>query len=118
MSPDQRQQVRQILIADRGAMRDTLKQLRAAHEALADELFAVGPLTDADVQPQVQKIAALHQQLVEHGTQVMLKVRTVATPDQLAKAAATKQKVDQLRDQIRALLGEPAGGDDDLPPPE
>ena len=116
LTPEQRTQVRQMLIADRGRMRDTARQLHAAHEALADKLFAGGTLTQADVAPDVQKIAALHQQLVEHGTSVMLQVRASATPEQLAKAAAAKQKIDQLHDEIRTLLGKPSPeGDDDLP---
>ena len=116
LNPDQRAQVRQILIADRGTMRDTARQLRAAHEALADKLFAGGTLAQADVAPDVQKIAALHQQLVEHGTSVMLQVRAIATPEQLAKAAAAKQKLDELHGEIRALFGKPSPeGDDDLP---
>ena len=116
LTPEQRTQVRQILIADRGQMRDTARQLRAAHEALADKLFAGGTLTQADVAPEVQKIAALHQQLVEHGTSVMLQVRAIATPEQLAKAAVAKQKLEQLHGEIRALLAEPSPeADDDLP---
>ena len=115
MSPDQRKQVRDILAADRGSMRDTLKALHDAHQALADKLFASGPVTAADLQPQVQKIAQLHQQLLDHGTQVMLKVRAVATADQLAKAAATKQKLDQLRDQMHSLVG---GADEETDLPE
>ncbi len=113
MTPEQRRQVRQIIVADRGTMRDTVKALHDAHEALGDKMFAAGTVTEADIAPQVANIAALHQQLLEHGTKVMLQVRAVATPDQLAKAAATKQQVDALRDQIRALLGTP--GEDDLP---
>jgi Spy/CpxP family protein refolding chaperone len=85
MTADQRSQVRDVLRADRGTMRDTVKALHDAHEALADKLFTAGPLTDTDIAPQVQKIAALHQQLLEHGTKVMLQVRAIATPDQLAK---------------------------------
>jgi Spy/CpxP family protein refolding chaperone len=109
----QRQQVRQILIADRGTMHDTLKQLHDAHEALADKMLAPGPLTQADVDPLVQKIGALHQQLLQHGTQVMLQVRAVATPEQLANAAAAKQKIDQLRTELGTLLGHPS--DDSTP---
>ena len=118
MTPDQRRQVREMLIADRGTRRDTLQQLRDAHEALADKMFVAGKLTDADVAPLVAKIGELHQQLLQHGTKVMLQVRAVATPDQLAKAAATKAKIDQLHDEMRALLGTPDGPDeagDDLP---
>lgn len=117
LTADQRAQVRQILVADRGSIRDTLKQLHAAHEELADKMFAPGTVTQADVDPIVQKIAALHQQLLDHGTKVMLQVRAIATPDQLAKAAATKQKLDQLHEQIGALLGN-SDQDGDLPPAE
>ena len=114
MTHDQRRQVRQILVADRGAMRHTLAQLRAAHEALADKMLAAGTLTQADIEPQVRKIAELHQQLLEHGTKVMLQVRAIATPEQLATAAQAKQKVAQLRDEIDTLLGKPSP-EDDLP---
>lgn len=108
LNPSQRAQVRQILIANRGQMRDTLKALHDAHEALVSKMFAAGPLTDADVEPMVQKIAQLHQQLLENGAKVMLQVRAVASPDQLAKAATTKQKLDDLHAQMRDLFGDAA----------
>ena len=112
LTPTQRQQVRQILVADRGQMRDTLKAMHDAHEALAAKMFAAGTLTDADIAPQVQQIAALHQQLLEHGTKVMLQVRAIAKPDQLAKAAATKQKLDDLHAQMRAVFADTADDGD------
>lgn len=114
MNPDQRAQVRQILIADRGTMRDTVQQLRAAHEALADKMLSSGTVAQSDIDPLVQKIATLHQQLLDHGTKVMLQVRAIATPDQLSKATGTKQQLDQLRDQMKTLLGKP-GMEDDQP---
>src|SRR5262249_45343333 len=107
LSPDQRQQVRQILAAERGDVRDTLKQLHAAHDALADTMLGPGTVTAADVASQEQTIATLHQQLLDHGTKVMLQVRAIATPDQLAKAAASKKQLDQLRAQIQTILGAP-----------
>ena len=116
LSPDQRRQVRQIFVADRATMRDTLKAMHDAHEALADKMLAAGTVTEADIAPQVAKIAELHQQLLDHGTKVMLQIRAIATPDQLAKAASTKQKLDDLHQQIRTLLGE--DGDDAPPLPE
>ena len=115
LDQSQRAQVRQILIANRGQMRDTLKALHDAHEALANKMFVSGPLTDADVEPMVQKIAQLHQQLLENGAKVMLQVRAVARPDQLAAAAATKQKLDDLKGQMRALFG---GTTDDAAEPD
>ncbi len=114
MSVAQRRQVRQILVGDRGTMRDTLQSLHAAHDALANKMLGAGPVTEADVAPDIAKIAALHQQLLEHGAKLMLELRAVATPDQLAKAADTKTKVDQLNEQLRTLLGKP--GEDDAQP--
>jgi Spy/CpxP family protein refolding chaperone len=113
MTPAQRQQVRQILVADRSAMRDTLTQLHDAHDALANKMLGPGPVSQADIDPLVQKIAALHQQLLEHGTQVMLQVRAVASPEQLANAAAAKTKIDQLHAELRTLLGK--SSDDPIP---
>jgi hypothetical protein len=79
-------------------MRQIMKALHDAHEELADKSLAPGALTAADLAPTTQKIAALHQQLLDQGVQVMLKIRALATPDQLAKAQTTKQKLDALRD--------------------
>lgn len=115
MTPDQRAQVRTILIEDRGTMRDTLRQMREAHEALADKMLTAGTVAQTDVDPLVQKIAALHTRLLSHGTKVMLQVRAIATPEQLAKAAETKTKLDALHDQIGAILGGPDAADDDHP---
>jgi Spy/CpxP family protein refolding chaperone len=111
MTPDQRSQVRQILVGDRQERRAILQQLHAAHEALADKMLGPGTVSDTDLAPQIQTIATLHQQLLEHGAKVMLQVRAVATPDQLAKVAQTKQKLDQLRGEIDTLLGR--SGDDE-----
>jgi Spy/CpxP family protein refolding chaperone len=113
MTADQRGQVRQILVADRDERRTLIRQLHAAHEALTDKMLAPGTVTDADVAPQIQQIATLHQQLLGHGAKVMLQVRAVATPDQLAKVAQTKARLDQLRGEIDTLLGRSA--DDDAP---
>jgi len=115
MTPEQRRQVRDILMADRGSRHDILRQLRAAHEALSDKMLAAGTVGEADVAPLLDKIAGLHRQLLQQGAKAMLQIRTIATPEQLAQAAATKQRVDQLQDEIGKLLGKPAGDDGDVP---
>jgi Spy/CpxP family protein refolding chaperone len=115
MTTEQRREVRQVLASGRAERRATFERLHAAHEALADKLLSAGKVTEADLAPDLEKIAALHRELLAHGTKVMLQVRAVATPEQLAKAAQTEQKLDQLRDEIRELLGKD-GSEDDLPP--
>ena len=118
MTPDRRVQVRQIMRAERVQMRQIMKSLRDAHEELADKSLAPGALTAADLAPTTQKIAALHQQLLDQGVQLMLKIRALATPDQIAKAQVTKQKLDSLREQMRALFeptDAPDSPDSELP---
>jgi Spy/CpxP family protein refolding chaperone len=115
MTPEQRRQVREIFMADRGARRDIMKQLRTAHEALGDKMLAAGTVGDADVAPLLDKIASLHRQLLDHGAKTMLQVRAIATPAQLAEAAKTKQRLDQLQGEIRTLLGKPSDDDDEGP---
>jgi Spy/CpxP family protein refolding chaperone len=118
MTPEQRRQVRDVLMADRGARRDILTQLRTAHEALGDRMLAAGTVGEADVAPLLDRIAGLHRQLLQQGATAMLKVRAIATPEQLAQAAATKQRLDQLQEEMAKLLGRPSDGDDDGPPME
>jgi Spy/CpxP family protein refolding chaperone len=113
MTPDQRTQIRAILMANRAELRSILQELHAAHEALANKMFTPGALTASDVQAEEQAIAAAHQKLLDHGTKVMLAVRAVVTPDQLTKAAARKKQLDALHEQMRSILGgDPA---DDAP---
>lgn len=114
MTPEQRKQVRNILMADRGSRRDILTQLRTAHEALSDKMLAAGTVGDADVAPLLDRIAGLHRQLLQQGAEAMLRIRAVATPEQLAQAAATKQRVDQLQGEIGKLLGGPSDAGDDV----
>ena len=115
MTQEQRRQVREIFMADRGARRDVMKQLRDAHEALGDKMLAAGTVSDTDVAPLLDKIASLHRQLLDQGAKTMLQVRAIATPAQLAEAAKTKQRLDELHDEIATLLGKPSD-DDDGPP--
>jgi Spy/CpxP family protein refolding chaperone len=116
MTPEQRRQVREIFMVDRTARRDIMRELRTAHEALGDRMLAVGAVGEADVTSLLDRIASLHRQLLDHGAKTMLQVRAIATPAQLAEAAKTKQRIDQLQGEIATLLGKPS--DDDEGPSE
>jgi Spy/CpxP family protein refolding chaperone len=111
MTPDQRAQLRDAMKAEKPAMRDLMDQLRTAHEELADRVFAPGTLTAADVGPQVKKIAALRDQLVQQALAMTLKVRGLLTPEQLAEAAKKKDRLRALHQEMRGLLG-PGPGED------
>ena len=65
LTPEQETKVRAILSAHRTATRNTLEQLRRAQDELADKLLAARPIQTADLQPQLQQIGQLREQLLQ-----------------------------------------------------
>jgi Spy/CpxP family protein refolding chaperone len=107
LTDDQKKQVRDILKADRSSLFGLFEQLRTANQALADKLVSTGSVTEDDLQPLVAQVMKVRGDIVNHGLKVVLQVRGLLTPDQLAKAADVKTKMRALRAQMRELLGEP-----------
>ncbi len=105
LTADQKSQVQQIMATHRGAFRDLFSQLRAAQDQMANKLFSTGRLQEADLAPQVQQIAQLRNQLAEEGLKVVLEIRGVLTPEQLAKASQLKSQMQSLHSQMRGLWG-------------
>ncbi len=100
----QQAKVKQI-VANHQAQFETLRvRLRAAHEQLADKLYASGPVKAEDLTPLVQQLAQLRGQLTQEGLQVALDIRGVLTPEQLAKAAQIRQRMTKLRAEMQSLL--------------
>jgi Spy/CpxP family protein refolding chaperone len=81
-----------------------MEQLRRAQEELADKLIAPGQVQVADVQPQLQQIGQLREQLLQNSAQIALDVRAILTPEQLAKAGQVKTRMQQLRVEMRQLF--------------
>jgi Spy/CpxP family protein refolding chaperone len=104
LSPEQDAKVREILAARRTASRALVGELRQAQEDLADKLFAPGVVKDTDLQPQLQKIAQLREQLLQEGAKATLEVRALLTPEQLGRAAQVKDRFRQLRTEMRQLV--------------
>ncbi|MBI2529260.1 MAG: periplasmic heavy metal sensor [Candidatus Rokubacteria bacterium] len=107
LTPEQDARVREILSARRTAVRSTLEQLRQTQRELADKLLAPGEVQAAEIQPQLQQIAQLREQLLQGSAQAALDVRAILTPEQLARAAQVKARMQQLRGEMRQLF-EPA----------
>ena len=80
-----------------------MAQLRQAQEELADKLFGLGLLKEADLQPQLQKIVQLREQLMLESARVALEVRALLTPEQLGRAAQVKDRMRQLQSEMRQL---------------
>ncbi len=101
----QQAQVKQIVANHRPQFQGLVSQLRAAHTQLADKLYAPGPVKAEDLAPLTQQITQLRGQLAQEGLQVALEVRGVLTPEQLAKAGQTRKRFNELRAEMRGLLG-------------
>ena len=104
LTPEQQAKVRGILSTHRAATRPLIEQLRQAQQELGAKLLAPGPLQPADLQPQLGRISQLRDQLAQDGAQAALEVRAVLTPEQLARAALTKERMTQLREEMRQLM--------------
>ena len=105
LTADQKAQVQQIMANHRVTFRDLFSQLRAAQDQMANKLFSTGRLQEADLAPQVQQIAQLRNQLADEGLRVVLEIRGVLTPEQLAKASQLKSQMQSLHSQMRNLWG-------------
>ncbi len=104
----QQAQVRQILANHRPQFQTLRSQLRAAQEQLADKLYGPGSVKPEDLAPLRQQIGQLREQLAQEALQTALDIRGVLTPEQLAKAAQIRQRLRELRGEMRSLLrGEP-----------
>ncbi len=107
LTPEQQARVRQILSDHRAAARPLVEQLRGAQAELGARLLAPGPVEAADLQPMLERINTLRDELARGSAAAALEVRAVLTPEQLARVARTKERLAELRDEMRRLL-EPA----------
>lgn len=104
LTPEQQTRVRAILSAHRTSARPVVEQLRQAQQELGTKLLAPGPVQAADLQPQLQRIGQLRDQLAQDSAAAALEVRAVLTPEQLARVAQTKDRLKQLREEMRQLM--------------
>jgi hypothetical protein len=58
----------------------------------------------ADLQPQLQRISQLRDQLAQDSASAALEVRAVLMPEQLARVAQKKERLRQLREEMRQLM--------------
>lgn len=103
LSTEQQAKVRDILSAHRSAVRPLVDQLRQTQQELGAKLLAPGQVQVADLQPLLQRIGQLRDQLALDSAQAAIEVRAVLTPEQLARAAQAKERLRQLREEMRQL---------------
>jgi len=104
LTPDQKSQVQAILSSRRLAARALIRDLRQAQDDLSDKLLSSGPLGLSDLEPQLSKISQVRDKLVQNSAQTTLDIRAVLTPEQLARASQVKDRLRELRSEIRQLL--------------
>ena len=103
----QRAQVKEIMARHRTKLGPLFKQVRAAHDEVASKLFAPGAVTADDLAPSIQRLGQAKQALLQEWVQAALETRAILTPQQLAKAADVKQRLDALHAQMKELLSAP-----------
>ena len=111
LTADQKSQVRKIVESHRPAFRRLFTQLHAAHQALADRLFSEDDLRAGQLAPEVNRIADLRKRLMREGLDVVLEIRRILTSEQRKKVARTRTRLEELRREMKEILGEPPPGE-------
>jgi periplasmic protein CpxP/Spy len=104
----QRAQVRQIVANHRPRFHELNRDLRDTRLQLSDRLVAPGAVQPGELAPLTQRIGQLREQLSAESLQVALEIRSILTPDQLTKAADVRRRMQELRKEMRQLVGEGA----------
>lgn len=106
LTPEQETRVREIMKGHRSTLRTLFQQMRETHQELSDKLLTPGDVQAADLNPYVERMAQLREQLMQEGLNVALEVRGVLTAEQLAKAAELKGRMKALHSEWRSLFKE------------
>jgi len=106
LTPEQNAKVRDLVAARRATARSLQQQLRQAEDDLAGKLLAAGTVNFADLQPQLQQVASLREQVLRDSAQTALEIRALLTPEQLSRAAQTDSRMRQLQREMRQLWQE------------
>lgn len=107
LTPEQSQQVQSIMQKDRATLRTLFRQLEDANEQLTDKLFAVGPVQESDLTPDVRHIMELRRQLMEQGIHTALAIRALLTPEQVVKVVHLKDRIQSLHAEMRNIVAGP-----------
>jgi Spy/CpxP family protein refolding chaperone len=107
LSDAQRAQVRRIVVNHQPQVQSLVAQLRTASEALAARLYGPDPVSAVVLTPLVQQVNQLRSQLTQERLQVTLEIRDLLTPDQLARAAQIRQRLNEWRADMQTLAGVP-----------
>lgn len=106
LTETQQAQLKQLVTSHRSKADTLQRQLRVAREQLVEKLYTPGPLKTEELTSLTQQIGKLRESWAHESLQVALEVRKVLTPEQLAKAKQRRQRLNELRAEMRSLLEE------------
>ncbi|HEY2988244.1 MAG TPA: Spy/CpxP family protein refolding chaperone [Candidatus Binatia bacterium] len=106
LTPEQSAKIEAGKDAFREAQRAYLNEVRVLRKEVGDKLFGSNRVTEADVARQIAKIAELREKILRDGFKIALDVRNALTPEQLAKAAAIRQQLQEIQSEVRELYNE------------
>ncbi len=111
LTPDQRNQVRDIVRGSHQEAQPLMEQLHQLHEQIASKLAGTGSVTLAELTPLQQQVNAVQGQVEQLRLKAALQIRALLTAEQLQRVAATHQKLLTLREEMRDVMGPPDGPD-------
>ena len=106
LTPEQAAKIEESRNALREANKAYVKEVVPLRKEIADKLFGPNPVREGDVASQITKIADLREKILREGFRIALEVRQVLRPDQLAKAAAIRQQLLEIQNEVRGLYNE------------
>jgi len=106
LTPEQAAKVEVSKKALKEANKAFTTEVSALRKEVADKLYGANPVREADVAPQITRIADLREKILREGFRVALEIRQVLKPDQLAKAAAIRQQLLEMQNEVRSLYNE------------
>ena len=99
----QRAQVRQVVMNHRPRFQELNRDLRDTRTQLNDRLLASAAVQPGELAPLTQRIGQLREQLSAESLQVALEIRNILTPEQIAKAADVRRRMNELRMEMHQL---------------
>ena len=106
LTPEQAAKIEESKNALREANKAYVKEVVPLRKEIADKLFGPNPVREGDVASQITKIADLREKILREGFRIALEVRQVLRPDQLTKAAAIRQQLLEIQNEVRGLYNE------------
>lgn len=114
LTADQQKQVDRILQSNGSQTAPLFHQLQSVHEQIADKLLGPGTVNASDLAPLEDKAAQLDAQIQHQALAASVKIRSILTPDQVARMAQFHRKMSALQEEMRSLMMEtsqqPASG--------